>query len=104
METPPYISKAFYKSASFIVNAAAVAVGLVPDAINLILENWTIIDGLPTLSPERKLYLFGAANLIAMLLRTVKQKSIEKAAIEQATEEGKVVPLPASGVSPVPSE
>jgi hypothetical protein len=93
------VAKAYYKSTSFITNALAVLVGLVPDLINLVLTSWSMVDaGLPTLSAEHKLYLFGAANVLAMVLRAFKQKSVERASIEQAAEAGKVVPLPASGV------
>lgn len=97
------VSKGFYKSASFIVNAAAVTVGVLPDAINVAIDNAApMIDVLlPTLSPQSKVLVLGAANVLAMLLRAWKQRSVEKAAIQQAAEEGKVVPLPASGVAPL---
>lgn len=95
------VAKRFYLAQSFLANAVAVLVGLVPDLINLLLSNWPMVDALPTLKPEHKLYLFGAANVVAMILRAKQQKVIQKASIEQAAEQGKVIPLAASGVSPV---
>lgn len=95
------VAKRYYRAESFIVNALAVLIGIVPDLINLVLANWSMVDALPTLKPEHKLYLFGAANVLAMILRARQQKVMQKAAIEQAAEQGKVMPLPASGVAPV---
>lgn len=95
------IAKRFYLAQSFWANALAVLVGIVPDLINLVLTNWSMVDALPTLTPNQKLYLFGAANVLAMILRARQQKSIQKASIEQAAEQGKVIPLASSGVAPV---
>lgn len=95
------IAKRYYLAESFLANALAVLIGLVPDLINLVLTNWSMVDALPTLKAEHKLYLFGAANVLAMILRARQQPAIQKASIEQAAEQGKVVPLAASGVAPV---
>lgn len=87
-----HIVKGYYKATSFIANAIAVLVGIVPDVLNLVIESWFMVDtAIPTLSAEYKLYLFGAANVAAMILRAIKQKSVQRAAIEQAVDDGKVV-------------
>lgn len=96
-----HVAKRYYLAESFLANAFAVLVGLVPDLINLVLTNWSMVDALPTLKPEHKLYLFGAANVLAMILRARAQPAMQKASIEQAAEQGKVIPLASSGVAPV---
>lgn len=66
----------FYKAESFIANAVAVLFGILPDLINLVISQWSMVDALPALTPEHKLYLFGACNLAALLLRTRKQPNM----------------------------
>lgn len=73
-----FVSKGFYKAESFLANAIAVLIGLIPDLINFVLTNWSMVDaGLPTLSAEHKLYLFATANVLAMFLRARKQKNMQ---------------------------
>lgn len=79
-------AKKFYKAESFVANAVAVVFGILPDLINLVISQWSMVDALPALTPEHKLYLFGACNLAALLLRTRKQPNMPQAeAIPVAT-------------------
>lgn len=79
-------AKKFYKAESFLANAVAVVIGILPDMINLVISQWSMVDALPALTPEHKLYLFGACNLAALLLRTRKQPNMPQAeAIPVAT-------------------
>lgn len=64
------------KSWSFLANAAAIVVGILPDLINLALDNWGMVGEIPVLSPGHKLVLFAALHIAALLLRTIKQKNM----------------------------
>lgn len=72
-----FVAEGFYKAESFIANAVAVLIGIVPDLINMLLSNWSMVDAIPTLSPEHKLRLFATANVIALILRARKQANMQ---------------------------
>lgn len=74
----------FWRAESFIVNAIALCVGILPDLINLAITNWSMIDVLPTFTPNQKLYLFGGANALAMILRARKQKNMPQEVVPVA--------------------
>lgn len=75
----------FYKAESFLTNAFAVVVGILPDLINVLISQWSMVDALPTLTPEHKLMLFGACHVLAMILRARKQANMPPATIPVAT-------------------
>ena len=79
-----HVVKGFFKAESWIVNAGAVLIGIVPDLINLLLSNWSMVDSLPTLNAEHKLYLFAVANVLATILRARKQKNMPQETVPVA--------------------
>lgn len=79
------IVKGYYKSWSFIANAIGVVLGVLPDLINLLLDNWGMVDALPVLEAKHKLVLFGSLHAIALVVRVIKQKNMPVATIPVAT-------------------
>lgn len=71
------IAKNFHKSWSWLVSVVGAVVAYLPDLINLIIASIDqAASAFPTLDVKTKFYILAAANVAAILLRPVKQKSM----------------------------
>lgn len=96
------ISARWYSSWVLIGGWLTSMVLLLPDMLDYAAAHWDYFGGLlmPKFSLETKaLVLFVYVNFIAPPLRAFVQRKMQQAQILQQAEQGKVIPLPASGVS-----
>jgi hypothetical protein len=72
-----HIVRGYYKAWSFIVSAAAFLLTNLPDFVNLIIASINdAASAFPTLDVQTKFYILAAANVLAILLRPVKQAAL----------------------------
>ena len=98
-----HISAAWYRSYSLIGGWLTAAIAFLPDLLQwAVVDNFELFAGivLPTLDPMWKAALLGFyVAFVAPPLRAWVQRKMQEATIRQQAEAGKVIPLPASGVS-----
>lgn len=98
----------WYKSAALIGGWLTSLVLFLPNLLQFIFDHWDLFGGmlLPKFDPTTQAIVLAVyVTFIAPPLRAWVQTTMEKAAIKQQSMQGKVVPLPASGVrlSPAPA-
>lgn len=91
----------WYFSAALVGGWLTSAALLLPDALQILVDHWDEVGAiaLPTVPLYWKaVILFVYVNFVAPPLRAWVQEKMQKAAIKQQAEAGKVIPLPPSGV------
>lgn len=85
----------FSKAWSYLLTILALVVGVLPDLINMVIENWSMLsDGLPTLTLEHKVYFFVAVKVIQLLVQPIKQ---QPDSIKIAAPQPEMPPVPNAG-------